>query len=130
VPPRPGVLQLMDDARAAGLKVAVCSAATKSSVVFTLKSLLGEQRFDSLDCFLAGKGLRKARASWSCRTTWGRAAADVGLWISMYHPVRITYVAHVANGRASAHQRPHQVPRVNINQAHAAVRPAYDRLSI
>lgn len=54
VPPRPGVLQLMDDARAAGLKVAVCSAATKSSVVFTLKNLLGEQRFNSLDCFLAG----------------------------------------------------------------------------
>jgi hypothetical protein len=44
----------MDDARAAGLKVAVCSAATKSSVVFTLKSLLGEQRFSSLDVFLAG----------------------------------------------------------------------------
>jgi hypothetical protein len=44
----------MDDARAAGLKVAVCSAATKSSVVFTLKNLLGEQRFNSLDCFLAG----------------------------------------------------------------------------
>jgi hypothetical protein len=49
----------MDDARAAGLKVAVCSAATKSSVVFTLKNLLGEQRFSSLDVFLAG-------------TTWGR----------------------------------------------------------
>ena len=30
---RPGVLQLMDEARAAGLKVAVCSAATKASVV-------------------------------------------------------------------------------------------------
>lgn len=45
----------MDDARAAGLKVAVCSAATKSSVVFTLKNLLGEQRFSSLDVFLAGK---------------------------------------------------------------------------
>lgn len=55
VKPRPGVLQLMDAARAAGLKVAVCSAATKSSVVFTLKSLLGEQRFSSLDCFLAGE---------------------------------------------------------------------------
>lgn len=54
VVPRPGVLQLMDDARAAGLKVAVCSAATKSSVVFTLKNLLGEQRLSSLDVFLAG----------------------------------------------------------------------------
>jgi phosphoglycolate phosphatase-like HAD superfamily hydrolase len=49
------VLRLMDDARAAGLKVAVCSAATKSSVVFTLQNLLGKQRFDSLDCFLAGE---------------------------------------------------------------------------
>jgi hypothetical protein len=44
----------MDEARDAGLKVAVCSAATKSSVVFTLKNLLGEQRFADLDCFLAG----------------------------------------------------------------------------
>lgn len=61
VPPRPGVLQLMDDARAAGLKVAVCSAATKSSVVFTLKNLLGEQRFNSLDCFLAGDDVDKKK---------------------------------------------------------------------
>ena len=45
----------MDEARAAGLKLAVCSAATKSSVVFTLKSLLGEGRFQGLDCFLAGE---------------------------------------------------------------------------
>lgn len=59
VEPRPGVLKLMDDARAAGLKVAVCSAATKSSVVFTLKNLLGEQRFSSLDVFLAGVSLDK-----------------------------------------------------------------------
>eukprot|EP00882_Tetradesmus_deserticola_P031146 GHRQ01035205.1.p1 GENE.GHRQ01035205.1~~GHRQ01035205.1.p1 ORF type:complete len:288 (+),score=127.86 GHRQ01035205.1:274-1137(+) len=61
VPPRPGVLQLMDDARAAGLMVAVCSAATKSSVVFTLKNLLGEQRFNSLDCFLAGDDVDKKK---------------------------------------------------------------------
>ena len=54
VPPRPGVLQLMDDARAAGYKVAVCSAATKESVIFTLQSLLGPERFDGLDCFMAG----------------------------------------------------------------------------
>eukprot|EP00878_Enallax_costatus_P035960 GHUV01040224.1.p1 GENE.GHUV01040224.1~~GHUV01040224.1.p1 ORF type:complete len:135 (+),score=40.09 GHUV01040224.1:557-961(+) len=51
----------MDEARAAGLKVAVCSAATKSSVVFTLKSLLGEQRFNSLDCFLAGDDVDKKK---------------------------------------------------------------------
>lgn len=54
VAPRPGVLRLMDEARAAGLQLAVCSAATKESVVFTLRSLLGDARFDSLDCFLAG----------------------------------------------------------------------------
>lgn len=54
VPPRPGVLRLMDEARAAGYKVAVCSAATKESVVFTLQSLLGPERFNSLDCFMAG----------------------------------------------------------------------------
>jgi hypothetical protein len=56
VEPRPGVLRLMDEARDAGLKVAVCSAATKSSVVYTLTSLLGKQRFEELDCFLAGEG--------------------------------------------------------------------------
>ena len=54
VAPRAGVLRLMDEARAAGMKVAVCSAATKSSVEYTLTSLLGKQRFEGLDCFLAG----------------------------------------------------------------------------
>lgn len=44
----------MDEARNSGMLVAVCSAATKESVVFTLTSLLGRQRFDSLDCFMAG----------------------------------------------------------------------------
>ncbi|PNW71496.1 hypothetical protein CHLRE_16g656650v5 [Chlamydomonas reinhardtii] len=58
---RPGVLRLMDEARAAGLKLAVCSAATKSSVVFTLKSLLGEGRFQGLDCFLAGDDVPKKK---------------------------------------------------------------------
>ncbi len=48
------MLRLMDEARAAGLKLAVCSAATKSSVVYTLNSLIGEGRFKGLDCFLAG----------------------------------------------------------------------------
>ncbi|EFJ44392.1 hypothetical protein VOLCADRAFT_109931 [Volvox carteri f. nagariensis] len=61
VEPRPGVLRLMDEARAAGLKLAVCSAATKSSVVFTLKNLLGEGRFQGLDCFLAGDDVDKKK---------------------------------------------------------------------
>jgi Haloacid dehalogenase-like hydrolase len=50
----------MDEARAAGLKVAVCSAATKSSVEFTLRNLLGQQRFAALDCFLAGKSWKRS----------------------------------------------------------------------
>jgi hypothetical protein len=32
----------------------VCSAGTKDSVIFTLKNMLGEERFGSLDVFLAG----------------------------------------------------------------------------
>ncbi|XP_026665451.2 haloacid dehalogenase-like hydrolase domain-containing protein At4g39970 [Phoenix dactylifera] len=54
VEPRPGVLQLMDDAKCAGVRLAVCSAATKSSVVLCLENLIGIERFESLDCFLAG----------------------------------------------------------------------------
>eukprot|EP00884_Botryococcus_braunii_P016666 jgi/Botrbrau1/3683/Bobra.0008s0011.2 len=50
VPPREGVLQLMDEARDAGLKVGVCSAATKSSVICVLSSLLGSERFQ-VCCF-------------------------------------------------------------------------------
>ncbi|KAL2906160.1 hypothetical protein RDABS01_004870 [Bienertia sinuspersici] len=53
VQPRPGVLRLMDEAKAAGKKLAVCSAATKSSVILTLESLIGLDRFNALDCFLA-----------------------------------------------------------------------------
>ncbi|GAY38707.1 hypothetical protein CUMW_038730 [Citrus unshiu] len=41
VEPRPGVLRLMDEAKAAGKKVAVCSAATKSSVILCLENLIG-----------------------------------------------------------------------------------------
>ena len=58
---RPGVLRLMDEARAAGLKVAVCSAATKSAAVVTVSSLLGKQRWDALDCFLAGNDVAKLK---------------------------------------------------------------------
>lgn len=58
VEPRPGVLQLMDDAKGAGIKVAVCSAATKSSVILSLENLLGLERFQGLDCFLAGDDVK------------------------------------------------------------------------
>ncbi|KAF8411440.1 hypothetical protein HHK36_003989 [Tetracentron sinense] len=55
VEPRPGVLRLMDEAKAAGIKLAVCSAATKSSVILCLENLIGIERFQGLDCFLAGR---------------------------------------------------------------------------
>lgn len=45
VKPRPGVLRLMDEARGEGLKLAVCSAATKSSVIFVVEQLLGADRY-------------------------------------------------------------------------------------
>jgi beta-phosphoglucomutase-like phosphatase (HAD superfamily) len=44
----------MDAARAAGVPVAVCSAATKAAVIFVLENLLGRDRFSSLDLFMAG----------------------------------------------------------------------------
>ena len=46
VPAREGVLRLMDEARAAGLLVGVCSAATKSSAVCVVESLLGKERYE------------------------------------------------------------------------------------
>lgn len=61
VKPRPGVLPLMDEARAKGIKVAVCSAATKSSVIFSLTNLLGKERFEQLDGFLAGDDVEKKK---------------------------------------------------------------------
>lgn len=54
VKPRPGVLRLMDEAKAAGKMLAVCSAATKSSVILCLENLIGIERFHGLNCFLAG----------------------------------------------------------------------------
>ncbi|KAK9162762.1 hypothetical protein Syun_003664 [Stephania yunnanensis] len=61
VEPRPGVLKLMDEARAAGIKLAVCSAATKSSVVLCLENLIGFERFQGLDCFLAGDDVKEKK---------------------------------------------------------------------
>ncbi|KAM7275309.1 hypothetical protein ACFE04_017175 [Oxalis oulophora] len=58
VKPRPGVLRLMDEVKAAGIKLAVCSAATKSSVVLCLENLIGLERFQNLDCFLAGDDVK------------------------------------------------------------------------
>ncbi|CAA7400973.1 unnamed protein product [Spirodela intermedia] len=61
VSPRPGVLRLMDEAIAAGIKVAVCSAATKSSVILCLENLIGNERFQGLDCFLAGDDVKEKK---------------------------------------------------------------------
>ncbi|CAA6664387.1 unnamed protein product [Spirodela intermedia] len=59
--PSPGVLRLMDEAIAAGIKVAVCSAATKSSVILCLENLIGNERFQGLDCFLAGDDVKEKK---------------------------------------------------------------------
>ncbi|KAJ1405315.1 Phosphoglycolate phosphatase-like, domain 2 [Sesbania bispinosa] len=61
VKPRPGVLRLMDEAKEAGKKLAVCSAATKSSVILCLENLIGLERFQGLDCFLAGDDVKEKK---------------------------------------------------------------------
>ncbi|KAA8546790.1 hypothetical protein F0562_003219 [Nyssa sinensis] len=61
VEPRPGVLRLMDEVKTAGKKLAVCSAATKSSVILCLENLIGIERFQSLDCFLAGDDVKEKK---------------------------------------------------------------------
>ncbi|CAN4126715.1 unnamed protein product [Withania somnifera] len=61
VKPRPGVLRLMDEAKASGRKLAVCSAATKSSVILCLENLIGLDRFHGLDCFLAGDDVKEKK---------------------------------------------------------------------
>ncbi|KAL4422765.1 hypothetical protein ABPG75_008962 [Micractinium tetrahymenae] len=58
---RPGVVRLMDEARAAGVPVAVCSAATKSAVEFVLSNLLGAERFTGLDLFMAGDDVKQKK---------------------------------------------------------------------
>ncbi|KAL4448910.1 hypothetical protein ABPG77_007627 [Micractinium sp. CCAP 211/92] len=58
---RPGVVRLMDEARAAGVPVAVCSAATKSAVEFVLSNLLGADRFTGLDLFMAGDDVKQKK---------------------------------------------------------------------
>ncbi|KAL6337894.1 hypothetical protein AAG906_002359 [Vitis piasezkii] len=61
VEPRPGVLRLMEETKAAGIKLAVCSAATKSSVILCLENLIGIERFQGLDCFLAGDDVKEKK---------------------------------------------------------------------
>lgn len=61
MPTRPGILRVFDEARAAGLKVAVCTASTKEAAVFVVENMLGKERFEALDCFLAGKDVPKLK---------------------------------------------------------------------
>uniref|UniRef100_A0ACD5ZPB9 Uncharacterized protein n=1 Tax=Avena sativa TaxID=4498 RepID=A0ACD5ZPB9_AVESA len=76
VEPRPGVLRLMDEVRGAGIKLAVCSAATKSSVVLCLENLIGPERFTGLDCFLAGDDVKQKKPDPSIYVT---AAKKLGV---------------------------------------------------
>uniref|UniRef100_A0ACD6AL07 Uncharacterized protein n=1 Tax=Avena sativa TaxID=4498 RepID=A0ACD6AL07_AVESA len=76
VEPRPGVLRLMDEVRGAGIKLAVCSAATKSSVVLCLENLIGLERFTGLDCFLAGDDVKQKKPDPSIYVT---AAKKLGV---------------------------------------------------
>ncbi|KAE9466231.1 hypothetical protein C3L33_01883, partial [Rhododendron williamsianum] len=73
---RPGVLRLMDEAKAAGKQLAVCSAATKSSVILCLENLIGMDRFQSLDCFLAGDDVKEKKPDPSIYLT---AATKLGV---------------------------------------------------
>lgn len=59
--PRPGILEVMQEAKESGIALAVCSAATKSAVEFVLTNLLGDEQFESLDCFLAGDDVSKKK---------------------------------------------------------------------
>ncbi|URE46329.1 haloacid dehalogenase-like hydrolase [Musa troglodytarum] len=91
VEPRPGVLQLMDDAKGAGIKVAVCSAATKSSVILSLENLLGLERFQGLDCFLAGDDVKAKKPDPLIYITALKAANGAGM------SCIITYTSSTAN---------------------------------
>ena len=63
VPAREGVLRIMDETQAAGLKLGVCSAATKSSAVCVLDSLLGKDRFQARLYFIFTDAQGKADVS-------------------------------------------------------------------
>nr|XP_027073496.1 haloacid dehalogenase-like hydrolase domain-containing protein At4g39970 isoform X1 [Coffea arabica] len=76
VKPRPGVLRLMDETKASGKKLAICSAATKSSVILCLENLIGIERFQGLDCFLAGDDVKEKKPNPSIYLT---AAKKLGV---------------------------------------------------
>ncbi|CAJ2677088.1 unnamed protein product [Trifolium pratense] len=55
-------------------KLAVCSAATKSSVILCLENLIGTERFRSLDCFLAGDDVKEKKPDPSISLAASKAA--------------------------------------------------------
>ncbi|XP_047324158.1 haloacid dehalogenase-like hydrolase domain-containing protein At4g39970 [Impatiens glandulifera] len=69
VEPRPGILRLMNEAKAAGKLLAVCSAGTKSSVILCLENIIGLERFTNLDCFLAGDDVKEKKPNSSIYIT-------------------------------------------------------------
>lgn len=75
---RPGVVRLMDEARAAGVPVAVCSAATKSAVEFVLSNLLGADRFTGLDLFMAGDDVKQKKPDPTIYKVRARVGGRVG----------------------------------------------------
>nr|XP_043606272.1 haloacid dehalogenase-like hydrolase domain-containing protein At4g39970 isoform X2 [Erigeron canadensis] len=91
VEPRPGVLRLMDEAKASGKKLAVCSAATKSSVILCLENLIGLDRFQGLDCFLAGDDVKEKKPDPSIYITASKAATKAGM------SCVITYTSSTSN---------------------------------
>ncbi|XP_010267398.1 PREDICTED: haloacid dehalogenase-like hydrolase domain-containing protein At4g39970 [Nelumbo nucifera] len=78
VKPRPGVIRLMDEAKAAGIKLAVCSAATKGSVILCLENLIGIERFQGLDCFLAGDDVKEKKPDPSIYLTASKRLGVLG----------------------------------------------------
>jgi HAD superfamily hydrolase (TIGR01509 family) len=61
MPPRPGVARLVDEASAAGVKLAVCSTSNERAVNAVLEKLLGPQRKAKFDVVLAGDVVSKKK---------------------------------------------------------------------
>eukprot|EP01038_Epipyxis_sp_PR26KG_P013895 gene13895-18632_t len=62
VPPRPGVLRLMDEAFANNIAVAICSTSNEAAVTTIAKTLLGEERLAKIKIF-AGDVVAKKKPS-------------------------------------------------------------------
>lgn len=58
---RPGVLRLIDEAHARGIKLAVCSAANAESINLVLNTLVGQERLKKFDLILAGDVVSKKK---------------------------------------------------------------------